>query len=163
VPVIRAASRDDAALLLRLIQESFETVYLRLGITAENWPRHAANMGPEWVLGEMDEGNRFFILEDCGQACGCIAMRQADADSVLLRRLAVLPAHRGKGWGRMLVAHVIAEARRLAARRVTLGMWAPEHELRRWYERQGFVYTETRSYEGLPLPVVHMALDLGAA
>ncbi len=163
MPSIRQAAREDAALLLGIIQESFETVYRRLGITPQNWPRHAANMGPEWVLGEMDEGNRFFVLEDCGRACGCIALKQADADAVWLRRLAVLPAHRGKGWGRTLVAHVIAEARRLGARRVTLGMWAGEQELQRWYERQGFVYTETRSYEGLPLPVVHMALDLGAA
>ena len=77
-----------------------------------------------------------------------------------LRRLAVLPAHRRKGYGRTLVDHVVAQARRLGAPRVTLGLWATDPELRRWYERQGFAVTEAKHYDDLPLPVTHMAMDL---
>jgi len=72
---------------------------------------------------------------------------------------------RGRVWhiGRALVAHVMAEARRSPsglATRVTLGLWATDPELRRWYERQGFAVTEVKHYDDLPLPVTHMAMDL---
>jgi len=162
VAALREAGRQDAPLLLGLIQESFETLYRRVGLTPANFSRHAAHMGPEWVLEQMDTGNRFFILEDSGLACGCVALRPADAGAVELRRLAVLPAHRRKGYGRMLVAHVMAEARRLGARRVTLGLWATDPELLRWYERRGFrkTITEAKTCPDLPLPVTHMAMDL---
>jgi N-acetylglutamate synthase-like GNAT family acetyltransferase len=159
---IRPATRDDAPLLLRLIQQSFQTVYDRLGLTPQNFKYHASGFGPEWVLEQMDAGNRFFVLEDAGAACGCVALRPADAAAVELRRLAVLPAHRGKGCGRTLVAHVLAEARRMGARRVTLGMWAADVTLRQWYERLGFVVTETLDHPDLPVPVTHMAMDLPA-
>jgi N-acetylglutamate synthase-like GNAT family acetyltransferase len=159
---IREAGRQDAPLLLGLIQESFETLYRRVGLTPANFSRHAAHMGPEWILEQMDTGNRFFILEDSGLACGCVALRTADAGAVELWRLAVLPAHRRKGYGRMLVDHVVAEARRLGARRVTLGLWATDPQLRRWYERRGFrkTITETKTCPDLPLAVTHMAMDL---
>jgi ribosomal protein S18 acetylase RimI-like enzyme len=158
VPTIREAARGDAPLILGVIREAFETAYRRLGMTRENWQHHAGNKGPEWILEQMDLGNRFFILEESGAACGCIALRQEDAETVQLRRLAVVPAHRGRGYGRMLVAHVVAEAKRLGARRVTLGMWADDPQLRGWYERLGFAVTETKTYPDLPLPVTHMAL-----
>lgn len=159
---IREAGRQDATLLLGLMRESFETLYRQVGLTPENWPRHVALVGPEWVLEQMDAGNRFFVLEDGGAACGCVALRPADAAAVELRRLAVLPAHRGKGYGRTLVAHVLAEARRMGAQRVTLGMWAADVALRQWYERLGFAVTETTTYPDLPVPVTHMAMDLPA-
>ncbi|MBE3100540.1 MAG: GNAT family N-acetyltransferase [Planctomycetes bacterium] len=157
---IREAGRQDAPLLLGLIRESFETLYRRVGLTPANFSRHAAHMGTDWVLEQMDGGNRFFILEDLGVPCGCVALRPAQAGAVELRRLAVLPAHRRRGCGQALVAHVVAEARRLGARRVTLGLWATAPELRRWYERRGFTITETKTYPDLPLAVTHMAMDL---
>jgi len=160
VAAIREAGRQDAPLLLGLIQESFETLYRRVGLTPANFSRHAAHMGADWVLEQMDTGNRFFILEDSGLACGCVALRTADAGAVELRRLAVLPARRRRGCGQALVAHVVAEARCLGARRIMLGLWATDPELRRWYERRGFAVTETKTYPDLPLAVTHMAMDL---
>ena len=157
---IRPATRDDAPLLLGIIREAFQTVYDRLGLTPENFPRHATNLGPDWVLRQMDEGSRFFILEESGTPCGCAAIEPQDAQTVELRRLAVLPAHRNKGYGRALTAHVLAEGRRLGARRAVLGLWADEHELREWYERLGFRFVETVSLPDVPRRVTHMAMDL---
>ena len=158
--VIRPATRDDAPLLLRLIRQSFETVYDRLGLTPENFKHHAWHFGPPWILEQMDSGSRFFILEEAGQAVGCVALKAEENGAVQMRRLAVLPAHRGKGCGRMLVDHALAEARRMRARRVTLGMWAGDTPLRQWYERLGFTVTETQTSPDMPLPVTHMVLVL---
>jgi putative acetyltransferase len=160
VPVIRPATRDDAPLLLGLIQQSFQTVYDRLGLAPENFKYHASVFGPPWVLEQMDAGNRFFVLEDAGEPIGCAALKPEEGGAMQIRRLAVLPAHRGKGYGRMLADHVLAEARRMGAQRATLGMWSDDSPLRQWYERLGFAVTETKTYPDLPLAVTHMALAL---
>ena len=160
MPAIRPATRDDAPLLLRLIQQSFQTVYDRMGLDRKNFKHHASFFAPAWILEQMDAGNRFYVLEDAGEAVGCVALKSEEGGAVQLRRLAVLPAHRGKGYGRRLVDHVLAEARAAGARRATLGMWSADVPLRQWYERLGFVVTETKTYPDLPLPVTHMAMAL---
>ncbi|MBM4018621.1 MAG: GNAT family N-acetyltransferase [Planctomycetes bacterium] len=170
MPAVREAVPDDAPLLLRLIQESFQTVYDRFGI-GRDWPRHAANLQPVWILEQVAEGNRFFVLEEAGRACGCVAIQgpgrrgagpddAPDDPTVHIRRLAVLPADRRRGHGRMLVEHVLAEARRRGARRAVLTIIAADVELRRWYERMGFVATETRRDPDMPFQVTRMAMDL---
>ncbi|MCX5683233.1 MAG: GNAT family N-acetyltransferase [Planctomycetota bacterium] len=162
-PAIRPATRDDAPLLLGLIQQAFQTSYDRLGLAPENYKYHASFLKPAWILEQMDAGNRFFVLEDAGEAVGCVALKPEEDGAVQMRRLAVLPAHRGKGYGRRLVDHVLAEARAMGARRATLGMWSADVPLRQWYERLGFAVTETKTYPDLPLPVTHMAMNLGGA
>jgi N-acetylglutamate synthase-like GNAT family acetyltransferase len=160
VPATRPATRDDAPLLLRLIQQSFQTAYDRLGLAPENFKRHASLFGPAWILEQMDAGSRFFVLEDAGEAVGCVALKPEEGGAVQMRRLAVLPAHRGKGYGRTLVDHMLAEARRMGARQATLGMWSDDVPLRQWYERLGFTVTETKAEPDLPLSVTHMAMEL---
>jgi GNAT superfamily N-acetyltransferase len=160
VPVLRPATRDDAPLLLRIIQQSFQTVYDRLGMTPGNFKYHASAFEPPWILEQMDAGNRFFVLEDAGEPVGCVALKPEEGGAVQLRRLAVLPVHRGKGYGRTLVDHALAEARRMGARRMTLGMWADDVPLRQWYERLGFAVTETKTYPDMPLAITHMAMAL---
>jgi N-acetylglutamate synthase-like GNAT family acetyltransferase len=159
-PIIREATREDAALLLRLIRESFETVYQRFDLRPEKWPGHAANKTPAWILEAMDNAQRFFILEESGEPCGCVALEIGEGGTAHLRRLAVLPAFRRRGFGRRLVDHVLAQARRLAARRVVLGIVAANMELQQWYERQGFAVTDRKRYDEVPFEVTHMALEI---
>lgn len=160
MPNIREATRDDTPLLLRLIQQSFQTVYDRLGLTPENFKHHASLFEPPWILEQMDSGSRFFILEDAGEAAGCVALKVEEGGAVQMRRLGVLPAHRGKGYGRMLIDHALAEARRMGVQRVTLGMWATDLPLRRWYAGLGFAVSGTEIRADMPLAITHMELSL---
>ena len=160
MPSIREATRDDAPLLLRLIQQSFQTVYDRLGLTPGNFKHHASFFGPEWILEQMDSGSRFFILDDAGEPAGCVALKREEDGAIQMRRLGVLPAHRGKGYGRALVDHALAEARQMGVRRVTLGMWATDLPLRRWYESLGFAVTWTEVRADMPLAITHMEISL---
>ena len=176
---IREATRDEADLLARLIRDAFRTVADRFGFTPETWPKHAAFTPPERIVQLMDEGFRYFILRQSGRPCGCIALRRISPDpsrpcdarpraagrpveveTVHLRHLAVLPAHRGRGLGQALLEHAIAEARRLGACRMTLGIVADDLPLRHWYERRGFTVTGTESYDGMPCLVTWMAMTL---
>lgn len=158
--MIREATAEDVDLLVRLIREAFATVAARFAITPANWPRHSSNISPERVREMMAEGHRYFVLEDGGEPRGCVALRRDDAETVHLRHLGVVPAARGRGLGRALLAHALTEARRLGARRATLGILAPDADLRAWYERHGFTVTETKTWPDIPIDVTFMARDL---
>ena len=65
-------------------------------------------------------------------------------DEIHINNVAVRPAHRGHGLGTALLGHVMAEARRLGAKRATLEVRASNVEARRLYERLGFYVAGTR-------------------
>lgn len=157
---IRAATREDIPLLVRLIRSAFAEVAARFAITPENAPRHPAHTEPEWVAGRMDKGDHYFVLEEAGEAVGCVSLERTDPDTVHLKKLAVLPHARHRGHGRALVKHVLAEAHHLGARRVTLALIADHVELQAWYEQQGFTVAEQKHHAGLSFLVTHMAKDL---
>lgn len=65
-------------------------------------------------------------------------------DEIHINNVAVRPTFRGRGIGTALMQHVLAEARRLGARRATLEVRASNEPARRLYERLGFYVAATR-------------------
>jgi ribosomal-protein-alanine N-acetyltransferase len=65
-------------------------------------------------------------------------------DEIHINNVAVRPAYRGRGLGTALMRHVLAEARRLGARRATLEVRSSNQGARRLYERLGFRVAGTR-------------------
>jgi ribosomal-protein-alanine N-acetyltransferase len=65
-------------------------------------------------------------------------------DEIHINNVAVRPRLRGRGMGTALIRHVLAEARRLGAKRATLEVRASNEEARRLYERLGFHVAATR-------------------
>ncbi len=65
-------------------------------------------------------------------------------DEVHINNVAIRPTYRGIGMGTALLRHVLAEGRRLGARRATLEVRASNIGARRLYERLGFYVAGTR-------------------
>jgi ribosomal-protein-alanine N-acetyltransferase len=65
-------------------------------------------------------------------------------DEVHINNVAIRPIYRGLGMGTALLRHVLAEGRRLGARRTTLEVRASNIGARRLYERLGFYVAGTR-------------------
>lgn len=65
-------------------------------------------------------------------------------DEIHLNNVAILPRFRGRGIGTALLQHVLAEARRLGAKRATLEVRASNEGALRLYERLGFSAAGTR-------------------
>ena len=65
-------------------------------------------------------------------------------DEIHVNNLALRPQYRGHGYGTALMQHVLAEARRLGARRATLEVRAGNAGALRLYERLGFFVAGTR-------------------
>jgi [ribosomal protein S18]-alanine N-acetyltransferase len=73
-------------------------------------------------------------------------------DEIHINNIAVLPQFREQGIGRTLMHHVLAEARRLGARRATLEVRASNAAALALYDRLGFyVAARRRNYYSKPV------------
>jgi ribosomal protein S18 acetylase RimI-like enzyme len=143
---IRTGSPEESGLLAGIIRASFRDVADRFGLTPENTPKHPSNCTESWVQRDIDRGVTYFILED--------------EKECYLERLAVLPDRRLRGLGRTLVDHVLTQAGRSGADRVSIGIIAEHTELKEWYQRIGFVEGETKEFAHLPFMVTFMSLEI---
>jgi len=157
---IRQATQQDVPVLTRLIRESFRDVAERFQLTPANAPKHPSNCVSEWIQTALEKGVVYYLLEQDGTPCGCVALEQPAPEVCYLERLAVLPAFRRQGYGAVLVARVLAEARQRHVRRVEIGIIAAHTELQQWYERRGFVVKNTTHFAHLPFEVTFMAATL---
>jgi len=159
-PTIRVGIQKDVAVLAEIIRISFRDVAERFDLTQENCPTHPSNCTVDWVHKDMDRGVTYFILETEGIASGCVALELASSELCYLERLAVLPRQRRRGFGKALVDCVLAEAERFGAHRVSIGIIAGQTELKNWYQKIGFVETQTKEFAHLPFRVTFMIYEI---
>lgn len=157
---IREADAEDTNLLVSLIRPAFKMVAERFNLTPVGSQRHPSNCTPGWILTEMADGVRYFILEDGDKPVGCVAIDPANPQVHYIQRLAVLPEHQHLGYGQLLMSRAIDAAREMGAPRVETGILSDNEQLRQWYERRGFEVAATRRFQHLPFEVVFMAKEL---
>jgi N-acetylglutamate synthase-like GNAT family acetyltransferase len=157
---IREANSADVSLLSGLIRESFGDVAGRFGLTLENCPKHPSHCTDDWIENDFARGVTYYILESNSTAVGCVGLEKANSDFCYLERLGVLPQARRKGFGRALVDHVISQANLYGAKQISIGIIADDTQLRRWYQRIGFIEGETKEFDHLPFRVTFMTYEL---
>ena len=83
----------------------------------------------------------FYAAWDGKILAGCGALKQLDATHGELKSMRAAPDYRGKGVGKAILLHLLAEARARGYARVSLETGRPEPFLpaRRLYEAHGFV------------------------
>ncbi len=153
---LREATGKDIPTLTSLIRKSFRDVAERFGLTLQNSPTHPSNCADEWIKTALAKGVKYFILEWNRTPCGCVALKQASPEVCYLERLAVLPEHRNKGFGSLLVRHALHEAGGLGIECVEIGIIAAHIELKAWYEKRGFHFRNTAEFGHLPFEVAFM-------
>lgn len=87
----------------------------------------------------LDRGGRIFIAEIAGEPVGCVALLALDPETFEVAKMAVAPAHQGKGLGRLLLERCIEHARSVGKKRLYLetnSKLAPAVAL---YRKLGFV------------------------
>jgi putative acetyltransferase len=84
------------------------------------------------------KGGRIFIAHAQGQAVGCVALIPMGDAVYELSKMAVSPAFRGRGIGRKLLEHAIAQARQLGASSLFLGSNSVLKNAVHLYEAVGF-------------------------
>jgi N-acetylglutamate synthase-like GNAT family acetyltransferase len=158
--VIREAKETDKRVLVRLIRNSFRDVAEKFALTVENCPKFAGFNAKERVEADFEKGLKYYILEEDGRACGCVALEKAGSDVCYLGRLAVLPEHRNRGFGRALVNHLLKQAGAMGFRRVEIALISKHRRLKKWYKKSGFVQSRTKKFDHLPFIVAFMYKEL---
>jgi len=80
----------------------------------------------------------FLIARSERTPVGCGAIRRLDAGTAEIKRMYVLPNHRGRGVGRELLQHLEAIARELGAQRIVLASGVRQPESLALYKHCGF-------------------------
>ncbi len=158
--IIRQANKADIDTLVTLLRNSFRDVAERFELTIENCPKFPAFNAKERIEGDFKKGLKFYILEENSRACGCIAFEKANPDVCYLGRLAVLPEHRNKGFGKALVNHLFKQAGKIGIRRVEIGIISKHTKLKNWYKQFGFVQKGTKKFDHLPFVVAFMSAEI---
>jgi len=86
----------------------------------------------------------FWSAWDEGILAGCGALKQLDATHGEIKSMRAAPDYRGRGVGKAILRHMLAEARARGYARVSLETGAPDDFLpaRRLYESHGFTPCE---------------------
>ncbi len=153
---IKTATIQDVTTLSGIIRDSYRDVAQRFDLTPANCPRHPSNCGDDWIRKDFARGVTYYILEHNGMPAGCAALEKPEPDLGYLERLAVLPKSRCRGFGRTLVDYVLGQAEDSGIKKISIGIIAAQTDLKRWYQKIGFIEGPTRAFEHLPFPVTFM-------
>ena len=157
---VKIAGPEDAPSLNFVIRQCFGDVARRFGLTPENCPTHPSNSTEDKVKEDIAKGVQFFIKIDRGIPSGCVGLERADEETFHIVRLGVLPGRRRRGFGEELLEKAVSEARNLGAKSISAAIIEQDAELENWYEKRGFVYSETRDFAHLPFRVAFLKLSV---
>ena len=144
--VLRPATAADAAVLARTIAAAFEQYRGKL-VPESGAFRETA----EAIAAELDNGAGGLIAERNGDVLGCVILQEMEGD-LYFGRLSVLPAARGLGLAKRLIAAVEAEARRRGLPGVRLGVRVVLTDNQRLFNALGYVETSREPHPGFDYP-----------
>ncbi len=157
---VREVKPEEASMLNFVVRQCFSDVARRFDLTSENCPTHPSNSTVEKIKEDMLRGVSFFVKIDKGIPAGCVGLEKADGNTFFVERLGVLPGRRGRGFGGELLEKAVSEAKKSGAKTVSAGIIAQDTELKKWYEKKGFVEIETKDFAHLPFRVLFMNLSV---
>jgi ribosomal protein S18 acetylase RimI-like enzyme len=144
--VLRRATAADAPALAATIAAAFAQYRGKLVPESGAFGETA-----DGIAAELDKGAAAIIAERNGEVAGCVMTKELDGD-LYFGRLSVLPAARGSGLARRLVAAVEAEARRRGLAGVRLGVRVVLTENQRLFGSLGYVETSREPHPGFDYP-----------
>jgi len=142
-----------------VIRDSFKTVAIEFGLNELNCPTHPSLITLDKLL-ELEKKARLFGLFLNNVQAGFVAAEKADETLYYMDKLAVIPEHRHKGYGKKLVEFVLDYVKKNKGEKVSLGMIDESAVLKNWYQQLGFEVTGTKNFEHLPFTVCFMERGL---
>jgi ribosomal protein S18 acetylase RimI-like enzyme len=154
--LIREIHDDEIDASASIIRSSFMTVAKEFHITQENCASNPAFITSEKLMESKNKGIKFFGLFLGDIQIGCVAIEKAKDHVFYMERLAVVPEHRHKGYGKELTDFVFKYADSQGGQKVSIGIINENIELKHWYAEYGFTETSIRKYDHLPFTVCFM-------
>jgi len=99
----------------------------------------------EFVILPM-EGQRIWVVKDCGGVAGCIAIVRNSEGVAQLRWFILTPETRGKGLGKRLMKEAVNFSREFGYKRIILWTFSELETAIALYKRWGFLKTEEKAH-----------------
>ena len=135
---------------LEVIHQSFRTVAEEFGLTQENCPKHTSFMPLCYLESQMEWGWHMYAMHSGDAIIGYMSLSKEDGVAYELHNLAVLPAYRHEGCGRLLLQHADETVKALGGKVIKIGIMEENAVLKNWYIANGFVPTGTKKFDHLP-------------
>ena len=158
--VVRSMSlaQAESPAQIAQVRELFLEYAQSLGFSLcfQNFDRELAGLPGDYAAPE----GRLLLGEYEGQVAACVALHKLEPGICEMKRLYLRPAFRGKGLGRVLAGHIIAEARQIGYQRMRLDTVEPVmKDAVEMYRKIGFV--EIAPYRSNPIAgAMYMELQL---
>jgi putative acetyltransferase len=130
-PVRPAINRDAPA-----VKALVFSVLREYGLTPD--PRNTDSDLDDLDAHYFARGGWFGVLVMDSSIVACAGIHRVDGTTCELRNMHCLPAYRGRGFGRQLLDHALAQARALKFKRVVLETASPLAEAIALYRHYGF-------------------------
>lgn len=127
--MIRPCTQDDFDTICTIINDAAQA-YKGI-IPADRWKE--PYMPPDELREQMDEGVRFWGLEQDGVLVGVMGIQDVQ-DVTLIRHAYVRTSQRGRGIGGALLTHLLEQTDRM----VLIGTWADAVWAIAFYQKHGF-------------------------
>jgi putative acetyltransferase len=152
--VVQASSRPQIAEARELFLEYAQS--LGFSLCFQNFDKELAGLPGDYAPPE----GRLLLAECEGQLAGCVALHKLGLGICEMKRLYLRPQFRGRGLGRALAEHIIAEARRIGYQHMRLDTVEPVmKDAVAMYRKLGF--KEVAPYRSNPIVgAMYMELDL---
>jgi len=143
---IRSLAPDDDATAFRTLNEEWITRYF----TLEAKDHETLNDPVNSIL---LKGGHIFMAYAGAEAVGCVALIPMREGVYELSKMAVSPHLRGRGLGRRLLQHAIAQAKCIGAKSLFLGSNTRLQDAVHLYESVGFRHVKLKPFRQCPIAV----------
>lgn len=158
--VIQIVPDAELDCFAQVIRDSFRDVAGAFGLTRDNCPSHTSFLESERLRQDRRNGHLIFGAYADGAPVGCVSIKEIGDGVWELDHLAVLPAYRHQGAGRLLLDRCVREAKRHDATAMKIGIIEENVRLKNWYAGYGFHHSGTARFPNLPFTVGFMTLDI---
>ena len=163
IPAIKAIARNNIPECTKVIRTSFMTVADEFGFTVENAPRFVAFATTDDKLySQIDSEHRpmYGYFSENGRIIGYYSLLLLENNECELNNLCVLPEYRHRNIGSALFADACAKAKDKGCEKLVFSIVEENEKLRKWYEKQGAVHTDTKKYDFFPFTCGYMEKSL---
>ena len=139
-----------------VIRQSFATVAKDYGLTKETFPSHWSFVTNERLMEKIKDGYYPFGYFDNGNIVGFVALTDLGEGVYEMGILSVLPQKRHLGYGKALLDFCKEKVIEFGGKKIVISLADTHDVLKNWYIANGFIHTETKIFEHVPLPVGYM-------
>lgn len=157
---IRKVYFEELDLCADVIRQSFITVADEFGLTTQNCPTNGAFIQVGRLISDWNQNVNLYGLYCDKELMGFMELKKKEAEIYELEKLSVLPEHRHKGCGALLLDFARKEVFEMGGNKITIGIIESNYRLKMWYLKHGFINTGIANFPHLPFVVGFMEMQI---